>query len=289
MNIKNLWKRCVRSFSGVADDDTWFELQFNPQEASEKYGIRLPTLPPDEVQLGFTARAGRVNLQQAFSFYKHVRSITRLQEVKAPKILDFGGGWGRISRFFLRDTNPDRLFIADCMSNAIEWLRKTGNPCRILQNKPQPPIEGLDSDLDLIYAFSVFSHLSEKSFQDWVAYLLSCLKPNGYLVFTTRGYQFIAQIEQLHREKAASPNLLQDHFGRLREQLPLPEVLRERQAKGQFQFYPIGGAGELTSDFYGEAFIPRSYFEARYREQLKDFNEAVPDVDQSVVVLRKPA
>jgi hypothetical protein len=262
------------------DDASWFELQFHPEAALQMYGITLPSLPPDEVQMGFTARAGRVNLQQAFSFYRYVCAISHLSDVKEPRILDFGGGWGRISRFFLRDTKPEFIYVADCMTNAISWLRATANPCNIIQNGPLPPINGLATPLDLIYAFSVFSHLSEQCMRAWVTYFMDCLRPNGLLVFTTRGYQFIEQIEQLHREK--SP-----FHARLREQLPTPDVLRERHMKGELQFYPIGGAGELTPDFCGETFIPRNYFELHYGPLLVDFTEDVPDVDQSVVVLRR--
>jgi hypothetical protein len=89
---------------GRIDDQTWFELQFNPEETRAKYHIPMPDLPPDEVQLGFTARTGRVNLQQAFDFYQYVVSKCELRTKRQPRILDFGGGWGRISRFFLRDT-----------------------------------------------------------------------------------------------------------------------------------------------------------------------------------------
>jgi hypothetical protein len=262
------------------DEMNWFELQFHPQKALDLYGIHLPSLPPDEVQLGFTARSGRVNLQQAFSFYRYVHAVSRLNEVENPRILDFGGGWGRISRFFLKDTRPELIFIADCMTNAIDWLQKTNNHCRIIKNGPLPPIDGLDEPLDLIYAFSVFSHLSESCMRSWVAYFMECLRPNGVLVLTTRGHQFIEQIEQLHREKSA-------FHARLRELLPTPDVLRDRHLKGEFQFYPIGGAGELTSDFYGETFIPKNYFEKHYGGLLVDFTESVPDVDQSVVVLRR--
>ena len=64
-------------------------------------------------------------------------------------------------------------------------------------------------------------------------------------------------------------------------------MLRARHERGEFQFYPVGGAGELTPDFYGETFIPRSYLEKHYASILVDFTEEVPHVDQSVVVLER--
>jgi hypothetical protein len=228
----------------------------------------------------YTARAGRDNLRQAFNFYKYVCSACKLSEVNEPRILDFGGGWGRISRFFLRDARPEHIYIADCMIDAIYRLHATGNPCKILKNDPLPPIVGLDTQFDVIVAFSVFSHLSEPFLRAWLTYLMDCLHPEGYLVFTTRGRQFIDQLDQLHRDSLSIHSYLRD-------KLPPPQEVRERYLKGEFQFYPTGGGEELTSDFYGEALIPRRYFETHYPSALVDFTEEVPDVDQSVVLLQK--
>jgi len=271
------------------DDKTWFELQFKPDEALQKFGLVLPTLPPDEVQQGFTGICGRPNLQQAFSFYQYVCVACRLADIREPRILDFGAGWGRIARFFLRDTKPEHLVATDCMSEAVRWLRATRNPCRIIKNEPRPPIEGLDEPIDLIYAFSVFSHLSEEYLNAWITYLMGRLRRGGYLVFTTRGRQFIAHLEKLHRWlRRRPPKNVREYQTRLREQLPPPKQVRRRYMNGEFQFYSIGGAGELTSDFFGEALIPRGYLERVYGSAMIDFTDQVPHVDQSVVVLRKP-
>jgi 2-polyprenyl-3-methyl-5-hydroxy-6-metoxy-1,4-benzoquinol methylase len=270
------------------EDDEWFELQFKPEEARKRYGIILPTLPSDDVQVGFTALCGRLNLQQAFSFYRHVLSVCQLNQIRKPRILDFGGGWGRIARFFLRETKPRRIYIADTMSNAIDCLRATGNPCRVIHNEPRPPIPGLPNNLDLVLAYSVFSHLSEEYFVAWVNYLLKVLRPGGHLAFTTRGQFFINHLEHLHQSRQQSHDMLQEHHRRLREEMRPPAEIRRRYENGEFQFYPIGGAGELTSDFFGEAFIPQRYLEQNFGSLLVDFNGEVPYVDQSIVVLRKP-
>jgi len=270
-------------------DDTWFELQFRGDEALAKYGIPLPSLPSDDVQISFTALCGRTNLKQAFEFYKHVRSISGINKTTKPRIMDFGGGWGRISRFFLRDTDPDHIYIVDTMARAIELLHATNNPCRIIHNQPLPPVPTLTEKFDLIYAYSVFSHLSEEYFRSWTDYLLSVLRPGGYLAFTTRGRFFIEHLAKLHNDKGPHPKMLEEHIRRLREDMPEPDVIRHRYLNGSFQFYPVGGAGELTKDFFGETFIPRGYMEQNFGPLLVDFNDDVPSVDQSVVVLRKPA
>jgi SAM-dependent methyltransferase len=256
-------------------DHTWYDLQFRPADSLKYYGIPVPGLPPDDVQRRFTARTAHENLKQAFSFYLHVCLASRLHEINLPRILDFGGGWGRIARFFLRDTKPELISISDCLSDSIYWLRATNNPCNIIKNEPLPPIAGQHVDFDLIYAFSVFSHLSEEYLRAWIDYLLGCLRPGGYFVFTTRGTQFI---DQLEHQRVAS------HLAKM---LPNPQEVRSRHMKGELQFYPTGGGGELTSEFYGEAFIPRKYIEDHYGAELVAFTEDVAHVDQAVVVLRR--
>ncbi len=269
-------------------DEEWFELQFRPEECRAQYGIPLPTMPADEVQIGFTALSGRSNLQQAFGFYQHLLTACRIRTMGHPKVLDFGGGWGRISRLFLRETVPSRIYVADTMQYAIDLLASTGNPCHIIHNEPRPPISGLPGGFDLIYAYSVFSHLSEDYFKAWIGYLLASLRPGGYLAFTSRGRLFIDHLEKLHGDSARENDPLQEHHRRLREEMPSPSEIRRRYEAGDFQFYPIGGAGELTSNFFGEAFISRRYMEDHFGPLLIDFNESVPHVDQSVIVLQKP-
>jgi len=261
------------------DEDTWFELQFRPKEALKYLGIKLPKLPPDEIQKRFTASSGRNNLRQAFSFYEYVRSACKLSAINEPKILDFGGGWGRISRFFLRDTKPEHIWIVDCLSDSIHWLKETGNPCNIVKNNPLPPISDFNkSFFDLIYCFSVFSHLNEKFFNEWLKYFIHILRPGGHLIFTTRGNQFIDHLERLLFEKRPS---------KLMEYLPHPGQMKLLYSKNKFQFYPTGGGGELESSFYGEAIIPRGYLEKKYGSLIKSFTENVKDVDQAIIILRK--
>jgi len=274
----------LRRMTGVKDmpnDLRWFDLQFRPDEALKQFGIPLPSLPPDEVQRRFTGLHGRENLKQAFNFYSFARSVSKLEQINEPRILDFGGGWGRIARLFLRDTSPQHIWIADCLGDAIHWLHETQNPSNIIKNETYPPIAQLNTGFDLVYAFSVFSHLSEEYALAWLDYLFERLSPDGHLVFTTRGEAFMANHERMH-ETGASPTSYA-----LLDKLPRPEQLRARYLKGEFQFYPTGGGDELTPDFYGETLIPRSYIEKRYRSSLVDFTEEVKDADQAVFVLRR--
>jgi methyltransferase family protein len=267
-------------------DDEWFALQFESDRSLRSYGIALPRLPSDDVQVGFTGLCGRPNLQQAFSFYRHVLSYCPLSAKS--RILDFGGGWGRISRLFLREMPAEHIYLADTMEWSIRCLHNIGARFRIIHNQPRPPIEGITVPLDVIVSYSVFSHLSPEYFHAWTDYLLDLLHPGGYLVFTTRGQFFIDHVKRLHADGGENHAMLVEHIRRLREEMPHPDEIERRHREGEFQFYPIGGSGELTSDFFGEAFIPRSYIERHFCAYFIGSSDEVPNVDQTVFVLRKP-
>ena len=253
-------------------DEKWFEMNLFPEQGDEPLGFALPTLPPDEVQRNFTGKAGRDNLQQAFSFYKFIRE--NFLSASSPLVMDFGAGWGRIARFFLRDTIPQNLFAVDPLSQAVEWMHATKLPCRIIRSSPLPPIPGLNgAKFDLIYAFSVFSHLSEKYFLAWLDHLLSLLKDDGVMVFTTRGTSFLDYIER----DAIKKEVFGDY-----------SALRRRYQRGDFLFFrDRDDSQELSGGFFGEAFIPKQYLLRKLGPGLQEFNEAVPDVHQAVVVLRR--
>jgi Methyltransferase small domain len=120
----------------------------------------LPSLPSEEVQIQFTAQSGRSNRLEAFEFYKV--ALSYIKGVKEPRIVDFGCGWGPVARFFLRETAPANLYLADVMDEAIRHLCATDNPCRIIRNQKKPPIEGVPEGIDVVfYAFgSIISWMS---------------------------------------------------------------------------------------------------------------------------------
>lgn len=268
----------------ISDAD-WLDLQLEPERALKEYGISLPPLPSDVIQQGFTARSGRENMQHAFAFYKYVLSMADLHgNPTGPRILDFGGGWGRIARLFLRETTPERIVIAEAMQRALDLLKDS--PYTVVRSQPLPPLRTIEGErFDLIIAFSVFSHLSESHFLAWVDYLLKLLEPGKLLVFTGRGQYFIDHIRRLRGGLQYDP-VMASHIRQLIEDLPPPEEIEAKYAAGEFQFYGTGGAGELTKDFFGEAFLPRQYVETHYPKNFVDFVEQLPGLAETTVVLR---
>ncbi|MGA9996512.1 MAG: class I SAM-dependent methyltransferase [Pyrinomonadaceae bacterium] len=262
-------------------DNEWFEANLNPEIYRAKLGIAIPDLPPDEVQMRFTGRTGRENLQQAFDFYKFVLENLPKLDMSSYTLLDFGGGWGRILRLFLREFQPQRLFMLDAMKEAVEYARSLNPPFVISQCHVRPPLSMQEGSIGLCYAFSVFSHLAEQECSDWLRHFAYLLVPRGKLIITTRGKSHIDYLETLDQKN--TPYLPASL-------LPRAETIRKVYESSAFQFYPTGGGGELSQDFYGETWIPKRWLEERYASFGFSSCEFYPEfktVDQCVFVLTK--
>jgi len=278
-----------RSALARLPDREWLELNCAVAEDANPLPELLPDVPRDEVRRIFTARGGRVDFEEAFAFYVHARALWRRwngADLRPAPLLDFGCGWGRILRFWLRDVRPEELWGVDCFSYAVNWFRRTRNPARVLHIDPEPPLVGDLPAFSLIYAFSVFSHLHEDLARRWIAELAARLRPGGLLVLTTRGPVFL---DELEAARAAPPE--NAHMERTLAAIPSPDAVRRRLAAGEFVFLQThDGDGELRGEHYGEAWIPRRWAEAVAAEcalRLVAFDEAVPGLDQPVIAYRK--
>lgn len=103
------------------------------------------------------------------------------------RILDFGCGAGRTLRHFAAEAETAELWGADIDEPSIEWMQR--NLCPPLQawrSAASPPIGLEHGSFDLIFAVSVFTHLTDNSLP-WLLELHQLLKPDGLLIATYMG------------------------------------------------------------------------------------------------------
>jgi len=275
----------------------WLEANLDPEAHRIELNIPIPDLPSAEVQKRFTGRDGRVNLQQAFDFYQFVSQQMPEDSQARYRVIDFGGGWGRIMRLFLREVAAQRLILLDCMKDAVECARSLNPPFEVVLNDVSPPLPMEKACADCCYAFSVFSHLSEKACIEWISDLGQRLVPGGKLIITTRGrahLKFINSLQKPRSVRSFAKELLRrggsDHINGLITRLPKPDVIERLYDQGAFQFYPTGGGAELTEDFYGETWIPEAWIKERCQSlgfSRYNFFTEFATVDQCVFVLTK--
>lgn len=102
------------------------------------------------------------------------------------RLFDFGAASGRVLRHFVAQQPELDLACADVNENHMEWVSRHLSPDVFAfqcTNIPSLPIE--DNAFDLVYAFSVFTHVDEWE-STWLAELRRILKPGGYAYFSVQ-------------------------------------------------------------------------------------------------------
>jgi SAM-dependent methyltransferase len=103
------------------------------------------------------------------------------------RVLDFGCGAGRTLRHFLAEAAAAEMWGADIDAASIAWLKGALSPPLHLVCNPADPPLGLDQgSFDLVWALSVFTHLTENSLA-WLLELHRLLKPGGLLIASYMG------------------------------------------------------------------------------------------------------
>lgn len=103
------------------------------------------------------------------------------------RVLDFGCGAGRTLRHFLAEADGAELWGADQDAASIDWIQANlSPPLNAWRCSHGPPIGLPLGSFDLIWAISVFTHLTVGSIP-WLLELHRLLKDDGLLIATYYG------------------------------------------------------------------------------------------------------
>lgn len=154
-------------------------------------GSALP-LPPARL----AARVGVPAETDPLEFYENEgRRLRRVIEGVLPdgwgwrgkRVLDFGCGAGRVLRQFAAEAAEGEFVGCDIDAPSIEWAEAhLSPPFRFFRNELAPPLALGTESLDLIWAMSVFTHISD-TWAQWLAELHRLLAPGGMLVASFLG------------------------------------------------------------------------------------------------------
>ena len=158
-------------------------------------------------------------------------------------ILDFGCGCGRVIRYW--KGKGTRLFGADYNPSLIRWCRKNIHHAEFETNHPIPPTVYAAGEFDVVYAISVFTHLTERDQISWIGELRRILRLGGYLLITTHGESLIGRLSEVDQGSF--------QMGRL--------VVRNKEASGTnlcATYHPQKYVREtLSNGFYVADFVPQ--------------------------------
>jgi SAM-dependent methyltransferase len=253
------WHRPIR--------DPWLDVLIasltSPQRSP--FGDQLPDFPSEELQRNTTGLSSEVALRQAFAFYSDVkRALHRAGQplTRESRVLDFGFGWGRIARVFMQDVPVGNINGIDVDPEFVSLTRRLFKGGQFDSCAPLPPTSFAPDSFDLVFAYSVFSHLSEKAANAWMGEFARILKPGGVVVFTTRHESFFDFCASAATLKTEDSYLLA--LGKL---LPDPASARSRFRAGEIVHATsagVSGGGSRDASFYGETWIPESVARAGF-------------------------
>jgi ubiquinone/menaquinone biosynthesis C-methylase UbiE len=268
-------------------DDLWIDYLLHEKEIPAQFKEIIPEMPSEKVQLHFTGASGRITLNQSLGFFNLAQKYIFKQKIKNQldkKLLDFGCGWGRITRMWLKVIPGKNIYAIDPMEEMINLCKETIPGVNFYLTNPAPPISIFQDDMfDFLTAYSVFSHLNENYLNLWFSEFSRIMKIDGLLFVTTRSRSFIAHLQSLREQ-----NEYADYESGLRDCFVDISTAFAEYDKGNIIHQPIGG-GTLSNSFYGETCIPKSYFSRFYHdfETLGFVPQMKYEYNQACVILRK--
>ena len=169
-------------------------------------------------------------------------------------VLDFGCGSGRVMRQWVGLEGP-QLFGSDYNRRLVDWCRDNLPFASFARNELSPPLPFKDAQFDLVYALSVFTHLTERLQRAWMTELARVIRPGGLLVFTTRGDRWAFKLTEDERRHYDAGELVVRYSGTEGTNLCAA-------------WHPAAYVNALTSD----SFEPLAFLPAGLPDGLQDVN-----------------
>jgi len=161
----------------------------------------LPSMASAAAQEQWAGASGTTLLGQSVSVMRSLESLHarhRGSSLHGKRILDFGCGWGRLLRLALYYSDPEFLHGVDPWDESIRLCREHRVPGEILQCDYLPVRLPTSSPFDVAFAFSVFTHLSERAMLCALRALRSSAAPGGTLFFSIRPVEYWHHHQQFH-------------------------------------------------------------------------------------------
>lgn len=271
----------------LENEQQWLDLMIRSVTEPTIDGVEMPRFPHPDLQRRLVGSADALALQEAFRFYTYVKAYAEALAMPLhPKTqaLDFGCGWGRLTRMLWNDINADSLHGVDVEPETLAICKGVGTPGNFFKIAPQGPLPFEDNKFDLIVAYSFFSHLPKKLADYWMAELHRVARSGCVIAYTTEPRRFLDFILEI-----PTPPETSWHAGLAKFKDLIPKLYEDFDDK-KFCYIPTSGGEGLDSDVYGDAIIPESYIKEAWGKYFRCF-AYVDDPNQfwqAVVIGQKP-
>lgn len=246
--------------------------------------------PPVELMQNTTG----LTSQQVFAghgvdFWESLSEASPKKLSEFDSVLDFGCGCGRLARMF--KGHPGRIAGCDIDHRHVDWCARAVDYMDARLSRVHPPTPFGDNEFEAIISISIFTHLTEKSQNEFLQELARLCRPGGVLFLTTHGER---ALERALTEPGirAMLEVREDLFQRARQEFARGNHAFIVQREGHLT--TIGEQGPLTGKVitepfeYGITFIPESYVRTRWTKwfDVLGYRRGGIHDFQDIVVLR---
>lgn len=277
------------AFGEIGSPEFWRWLNVHGVSEYEEYRLLNYPLPKQELIGRIIGKDSTVEDYRMSGITDWGTTYTCLEElgfdfVRGGRILDFGCGCARLLRLFAWHVHTCELVGVDVDDEPIEWCQENLDFAKFATIPHCPPSSFSTSHFNAIYAWSVFSHLTEDLHLQWLRELHRIASPGASIVITVQGRTVINRLRK------------GDTAGDIPAAVALRDNEREIGERGFF-FLPYEQyftkedrevlPGEWDLKAYGSAFITENYIRREWSEwfDVIQFKEA-PNDWQDYVLLR---
>jgi len=251
-----------------------------------------PVNPPEELQNKFVGLSFESAFLEAYSFVAVVKEkveahgLTPLE--RSTRVIDFGSGWGRISRMLLHSIEPTSLYALDVDPEMTALVNTTLPGVNAMTTQTLPPTALASGAFDGALAFSVFSHLSEAAHVAWAEEFGRLIRPGGFAAITVLDAEFFTTIRRSQHE-ATKPNPSPFAVS-MAKIFPDPDASETAYTEGAFQYAGGGEDGARQDHYYGWAAAPSDFVSQIWGQAGFAVLEWIPSgvlFPQALVILEK--
>jgi SAM-dependent methyltransferase len=169
-------------------------------------GVDLTVHDDDEMLRVLYERAGRdrqrarlMYFESGIALWLTLRRVVEWRRGAAGRVgrlLDFASGYGRVTRFLVRDVPPGRVWVSDISAAAVEFQRRQFGVHGFV-SAARPEELACGERFDCILVSSLFTHLPEATFLSWLRRLWELLAPGGVLAFSVHDASVLPPGRQL--------------------------------------------------------------------------------------------
>lgn len=258
----------------IDDDAILDELDANGLEASSAIALDRAPLPVTEDREGYHGPNHFRYWASGLKDKKNLLSCAQEHGIDVKSYLDLGCASGRVIRHFAFNHPDIEVLGCDINRRHIEWVLKY-LPSSVLafQNHSIPSLPLPDNSVDLVSAFSVFTHI-EAFESSWLMELRRILRPGGLAWITVHSDQTWLEMEEgwpLFKGLRNHPDF--KPFREVRTEMPDDRMVFRWHSDRSYS----------SNVFYRYEYIERSW--SRFLK-IVDFKRRCPGF-QDVVVMQK--